>query len=314
MSGDIELSIVIPVYNSAEILQELHKRLTTSLKTISLKYEIIMINDYSPDNSWQKLESIAVEDSHIKAVNLRKNVGYDNAVMAGLSLVSGRKYVITMDDDLQHAPEDIPELINMAEKNHDVVYANFSNREYSLFKRIGSWGNDKLAQIIIHKPTHIYLSPFKILRREVVDEIVKYSGPFPYVDGLIFQVTSSISQIAVQHNKRVSGEGGHDLYRSLRIVFNFCTMFSILPLRVSSMMGLVISVLSGLYCFGLVLWKVFGGQAPEGWATIVGGIALMGGIQLMSLGVLGEYVGRSYMNANRRPQFVIKEIVTAHEQ
>ena len=132
MSGDIELSIVIPVYNSAEILPELHKRLTTSLKTIALKYEIIMINDYSPDNSWQKLKSIAAEDSHIKAVNLRKNVGYDNAVMAGLSLVRGRKYVVTMDDDLQHAPEDIPELINMAEKNHDVVYANFSNREYPL--------------------------------------------------------------------------------------------------------------------------------------------------------------------------------------
>ena len=227
--------------------------------------------------------------------------------MAGLELAS-QSLVVMMDDDLQHAPEDIPLLIEAIEKGYDVVYANFLKKQHSRIKNLGSWLNDKLAQLIVNKPAGLYLSPFKILRQEVVQEVVKYNGPFPYIDGLLFQITSSFHQIPLPHYKRKEGEGNHGIYRSLRIVFNFCTTFSVLPLRISTLVGLVISILACLYGIVLIIWKTwFGIVAEEGWTTIMLGIMIMGGIQLVGIGVLGEYMGRAYMSINRRPQYIIKE-------
>ncbi len=318
-TGD-SLSIVIPVYNSNTILRELYTRLIKEIEPLTVEYEIIFVNDCSPDDSWQILREIASEDPHVKAILLRKNVGYDNALMAGLKSAK-MSYVVTMDDDLQHAPEDIPKLLEGIKEGGDVVYANFKKKKQSFIKNLGSWINGKLAQLIIKKPPGIYLSPFKILRNEIVSEIVKYNGPFPYIDGLIFQVTSSIHQVTVTHHKRAKGKGGHGIYRSLRIVFNFCTTFSILPLRIVTITGFSISMLAIIFSAVLVIGRIMYsldvrgwtyyllGINVDGWTSIMLGVVIMGGIQLMCIGIIGEYIGRSYMNINRQPQYVVKEFI-----
>ena len=302
------ISVVIPVYNSEEIVFELHKRLTEVLGSLTEAYEIIFVNDCSPDNSRRKLADLADSDPHVKAISLRKNVGYDNAIMAGLRHVR-MTYVVVMDDDLQHAPEDIRFLLNEVKKGYDVVYANFPNMQQSVIKNIGSWLNDKFARLVVNKPPGLYISSFKILKKEIAHEIIKYNGPFPYIDGLIFQVTSSFHQVSIEHHKRLVGKGGHGILRSLRIVFNFCTTFSILPLRVLTVTGFLISILTCVFSIILVVWKLWFGINVEGWASLLLGIVLLGGIQLLGIGIVGEYIGRTYMNINRRPQYVIKEIL-----
>jgi undecaprenyl-phosphate 4-deoxy-4-formamido-L-arabinose transferase len=305
----VELSVVIPVYNSGRIVCELHSRLSTVLQEAGTSYEIVFVNDCSPDDVWVRLVEIAAGDPQVKAVCLRKNVGYDNAIMAGFHFVEG-DFVIIMDDDLQHAPEDIPILLSEIRKGHDVVYANFEEKRQSPIKNFGSWLNGKLAQLIIKKPPNLYLSPFKIIRREIVSEIVHYNGPFPYIDGLIFQVTSAIHQVPIEHHSRVEGEGGHGILRSLKIMMNFSTTFSVLPLRVSTAAGFLISMTAGIVSMGLVFWKIFYDIEIEGWTSIILCVIVMGGIQLTGMGLIGEYIGRAYMKINSAPQYVIRQVVT----
>jgi undecaprenyl-phosphate 4-deoxy-4-formamido-L-arabinose transferase len=305
------ISVVIPVYGSARILPELCARLGSALG--GLDYEVIFAVDGSPDSSFAVLKGLALKDKRLKPVLLRKNVGYDNAVMAGFNYARGAK-VVVMDDDLQHAPEDIPALLKAAEAGLDVVYARFPAMNQSLLKKLGSQLNDLAARAILNKPGALYLSAFKVISREVVSEIVKYGGPFPYIDGLIFQITSGVSQIEVTHHPRASGQGNHGLVRSARIWLNFCTTFSILPLRLSAWFGFVISATAFLYAAHVFYDRVTRDIAPEGWVTIVLGVMLLGGIQLVVLGILGEYIGRTYMNINRKPQFVVKEAVNCDER
>lgn len=307
---EIKLSIVIPVYNSEEIIFKLHERLIDTLSRMTNDFELILVNDGSTDNSWEKLKELASSDPHVKAILFRKNYGYDNAVMAGLRLAKGN-FVVVMDDDLQHEPEDMPNLLIEIKKGFDVVYVNFKKKEYSIFKNLASWLNGKIAQLIINKPKKLYLSAFKILHKEIVSEIIKYDGPFPYIDGLIFQVTSSIHQIMGIHHERLSGKSNFSLRRSLRIVVNYCTTFSILPLRIASYSGFAISVLAGIISIVLVILKLwFGYKSFEGWTSLILAVLVIGGIQLMGIGILGEYIGRTYMSINRRPQYAIKEICT----
>jgi len=215
-----------------------------------------------------------------------------------------------MDDDLQHAPEDIPVLLTEIQKGHDVVYADFNvqTKKQSLFKNFGSWVNGKLAEYIIKKPKHVYLSPFKIVARDLVDEIVRYRGPYPYVAGLIFQNTVSITQIPVPHYARFEGKGNFGLIRSLKIMANFCTSHSLFPLRLAMFLGFACS-LTGLFLGAVIFYmKYFGGGIDvEGWASTVLATLILGGVQLICIGIIGEYVGRSYMNANSNPQFLIRE-------
>jgi len=303
MNND-DITIVIPVYNSEKIISLLYDCLSKALSGFS-KYQIIFVNDFSSDDTWLKLENISASDSRVTAICLRKNVGYDNTIMAGLRHVK-TSYVVIMDDDLQHSPYDIVTLLEEIKKGHDVVYANFPIKKQSIIKNMGSWLNGKLAEIIIKKPKDLYLSPFKILKGEIVKEIIKYDGPFTYIDGLIFQITSSISQVSISHHKRYLGKGGHGICRSLIIILNFCTSFSIFPLRLSTMLGFLISLICFIISLILVITKLAYSVDVEGWTSIMLAVIMMGGIQLIVIGILGEYVGRSYININKKPQYTIK--------
>ncbi|SVE26904.1 uncharacterized protein METZ01_LOCUS479758, partial [marine metagenome] len=186
------ISVVIPVFNSREILTSLYRRISSVLASNWSDYEIIFIDDCSTDDVWLVICELCESDHHVVGVRLHKNVGYDRALMFGLQRATAATVVI-MDDDLQHAPEDIPSLVIELEKGYDIVYAQFNRKRYGVAKRLGSRINNKLAEILINKPKGLYLSPFKVVTKELIDLIANERTMFPYMDGLFLQVTASIS-------------------------------------------------------------------------------------------------------------------------
>ena len=296
------ISVVIPVYRSEKIVPRLCDELRTALA--GLAYEIVLVDDRSPDGSWQAIEQEANSSKEIKAVRLRVNAGQDRAIMAGLNFATG-EYVVVMDDDLQHDPADIPRLLDRIRGGADVVYANFYRRRHTRLKNLMSWGAGKVAETVLRKPAHIYLSPFKIMSREIVNEIVRYSGPFPYVDGLIFQVTSHIDQIVVQHRERYDGHSTHNFWKQAALFLTLCVNFSVLPLRLVSLIGAACSAVSFLLGTYFLAIYFIRGVIVVGWTALVLINLFIGGILMIFLGVIGEYIGRILMNVNQAPQFVV---------
>jgi glycosyltransferase involved in cell wall biosynthesis len=306
--SDLHVSVVIPVYNSEDCLDELAARLTEVLNDLGKTYEIVIVNDCSPDNSWRKITELCEKYGKIKGINLRKNFGQDSAIMAGLNHSSGES-VIIMDDDLQHDPADIPTLLDELEKGYDVCYARFSSKRQSLFKNLGSWLNDKVANVVLKKPKEIYLSPYKAIKRDVVHEIIKYDGPYPYVDGLLFRVTCNITQVVVQHHERYAGKGNYNLRKSLRVWLKLATNFSVLPLRIATFLGFLSSGIGFSLALFFIIQRLVKTGGPLGWASLIVTILFLGGIQLTSIGIIGEYVGRLFLHNSEEPQFIIKDII-----
>lgn len=302
----MELSIVIPVYNSFNILDELVKNIKLNVNFVK-EYELVLVNDCSPDNSWGKIEELIKENSFIKGVNLRKNSSQHNAVMAGLNQTSG-KVIIMMDDDLQHSPKYIENLYAQIVSGFDVCYTKFPDVKQKTWKRLGSKFNDKIANILLKKPKNLYLSSFKGISKAIRDEIIGYNGPYPYVDGLLLSVTNSITTIEVEHKSRFEGEGNYNLINSVSLWLKMVTSFSILPLRVATFIGIIFSFISFITGMYYVVMKLAGNAAPEGWTSLMVVVLFLGGIQLISIGIIGEYIGRSYLRLNKKAQYVIKEV------
>lgn len=308
MDDSPAISVVIPVYNSQACLNELVKRIGVSLSEQSLSYEIVLVNDSSPDNSWDVIKSIVESNNQVVGICLRKNFGQDCAIMAGLRSSRGDKVVI-MDDDLQHDPVFIPALYREMCKGFDVVYGKYIHKRQKWWKNVGSSFNGWVATFVINKPKEIYLSPFKIISRQTVDAIVDYNGPFPYIDGMLFRVTKHFSQVMVDHKDRFAGKGGFTLLRSLLVWSNLLTNFSVFPLRIATMLGLGSAGCGIAYGLAILIRTIIHPAAVMGWASMIVTILILGGVQLFSIGMMGEYVGKLYLNINRQPQYVIKEVV-----
>jgi polyisoprenyl-phosphate glycosyltransferase len=303
----MQLSIVVPVYRSAECLPELARRVEEEVGRYFQSYELVLVNDDSPDTSWEVIQRLAAEHNFVTGLNLRKNAGQDNAIMAGLNSAMGDVIVI-MDDDLQHDPSDILALHNQIESGFDVVYARFEHKHQAAWKNLGSWFNDRIAILTLGKPKNIYMSPYKAICREVVREITKYAGPYPYVDGLIFAVTSKITQVPATHHTRFAGKSNYNLLPSIKVFLKLATGFSASPLRMVAFLGCAMSLLAFVLAAFFVVDTLIWSRGPEGWASVIVAILFIGGIQLMGLGAVGEYVGRIFVTQNARPQFTVKEI------
>jgi undecaprenyl-phosphate 4-deoxy-4-formamido-L-arabinose transferase len=303
----MELSIVVPVYRSAACLPELTRRVRDEVSRRFRDCELILVNDDSPDDSWDVIVRLTCEYPFVVGVNLRRNVGQDNAIMAGLRVATGDVIVI-MDDDLQHDPADIAALYEQIQDGRDVAYARFDHKRQALWKNLGSWFNDRVATITLGKPRDVYMSPFKAIRREVAEEIAKYEGPYPYVDGLIFTVTSNLTQVPVTHRTRFAGRSNFNLLKSVAVWVKVVTGFSVIPLRLAMIVGGVMSIASFLLALYYVLETMILARQPAGYPSLIVSILFIGGVQLMGLGAIGEYVGRIFITQNSRPQFTVKEI------
>lgn len=302
----ISISIVVPVYRSATILPLLVESILDEMRNILLedRFELILVNDASPDNSWAVIQELSRRFSFIKGISLRRNFGQHNATMAGLNNAQG-EIVVIMDDDLQHPPQAIAKMLQAIEDGYDVCYTRYINRQHALWKKLGSKFNDFAASRLLGKPKGLYLSSFKAMRRSIVQEVIKYDGPYAYVDGLILDVTHSITSVDIAHQARQQGEGNYNLSRSISLWLKMATSFSILPLRLASFAGLSIAGLSGILILFVVIQKLLHPELPAGWTSLIAVILFIGGIQTFFMGLIGEYLGRTYLKLNRKPQFVI---------
>lgn len=301
----VELSVVVPVYNSETCLEELYRQVAEAL--YGKTYELILVNDQSQDGSWRMIRRLCAGDAAVTGINLRKNTGQDNAILCGLRRASGT-HVAVMDDDLQHSPYDIPVLLEQCRtRDLDVCYADFTMKHEVWWKRAGSRLTGKLAEIVIDKPKWLYLSPFKVMRREIAEEIVKYTGPFAYVDGLILGVTHNVGQTCLPHNERFSGKSNYTLAKSILVFLRVATGFSVWPLRFASYLGMMCAVCGFALAFFYLIQYALLNNHVDGWITLVILQLVLGGLLLFAIGVVGEYLGRLYLNNNGKPQSTIKE-------
>lgn len=303
----IKVSVIIPVYNSESSLEELFSRLTGTLtENVGPHYELVLVNDGSKDNSWNKLRSLAANHDNTIAINLTRNFGQHNAIMCGFQHASGQ-LVVTIDDDLQIPPEEISKLLGAMNPDTDVVYGIYEHKKHSAFRNMGS----AFVQFIYRKAfkMDIRITSFRLIRKEIIDLMLSYEKSFTYIDGLLCWFSSQMTTVKVEHHERKEGKSGYSLSRLILLAFNMLTNFSIVPLQIATLVGLLFS-LSG-FGFGtfILLKKLLFGINVSGFASMIVSVAIFAGVQLMTIGILGEYIGRIHINVSKRPQFAIRNIV-----
>jgi glycosyltransferase involved in cell wall biosynthesis len=300
------ISIIIPVYNGAQSIGRLVDTLIAEL-TKDYSIEIVLVNDCSPDDSEKICLQVQQKHAaHVRFFSLAKNVGEHNAVMAGLNQCKG-DYAVIMDDDFQNPIHAVITLIQTVLQNdHDVVYTYYETKHHPWFRNLGSKFNDAVANVMLQKPKDLYLSSFKAINRFLINEIIRYQLPFPYIDGLILRTTTSIGKVQVEHNPRESGKSGYTFKKLVSLWSNMFVNFSILPLRISVILGFIFSLLGlslGIYT---VIEKILYPEIPVGYSALIVTVAVFSGVQLIAMGMIGEYLGRMFLSQNKKPQFTIR--------
>ncbi len=298
-------SIVIPVYRSRSTLIELYKRLVTVMKGINNSFEIIFVDDDSPDNSWKILTNLYKNYKDIRLIQLTRNFGQHNAIMCGIAHSKG-DYIITMDDDLQNPPEDILKLINKMKQGFDIVYGEYKVKKHSSLRNIGSHFVQYVYKRIFQVSGN--LTSFRIIKRNTAEKILDYKLNYTFIDGLLAWQTKNIGYVFVSHQKRASGKSNYDIGKLFALTYNMITNFSIFPLQLASITGFLFSFLGGLLAIFYALKKIFFDIPVTGYTSIMIAILIFSGVQLITIGLIGEYIGRIHLNMNQKPQYSIRSI------
>lgn len=301
----MKISIVIPCYNSEKFLENTVSEVQKILKKEN--YEIILINDCSKDNTYAVIKKMAQKDKRIIGISFAKNFGQQSALMAGFSKATG-DVVLCMDDDGQTPPTEIPKLLNALDDDTDVVYAKYNNKKHSFYRNFGSKINSKMAEWLISKPKDLYVSSFCVIKKYVIEEVLKYSNSFPYILGLVLRSTDKIKNVDVNHKERCVGKSGYSLKKLLALWMNGFTSFSVKPLRIATFLG-ALTALSGFIFMIIIIIRrlLIGYSQVQGWNSLISVILFIGGVIMVILGIIGEYVGRIYICNNNAPQYVIRE-------
>lgn len=309
----MKVSFVIPCYRSSENIRSVVAEINETMQARpEFKHEIILVNDCSPDNTFQVLSELALEDPRVIAVNLAKNVGQMGAMMAGFSFASG-DVVTTSDDDGQTPVNQVFRLIDKLDEGYDVVCARYVERDQpSWFRRMGTIANERMSDFLIEKPSGVYMAAFFAARRFVIDEMLKYRHPYPYLSGLILRVTQKIGNVDLAQRSRISGSSGYTIKKLLRLWLNGFTAFSIKPLRGASVLGGAFALIGLVALIVSLIVKLASRDASLMTSVIVGVLFLLSGVQLIAIGLVGEYVGRMYMCINNTPQYVVRDVVSSN--
>ncbi len=303
------VNIVIPCYRSERTIKQVVEGIKAVFsKCRDLKHRIILIDDGSPDNVFSVIREMCVDDPQIIGISLSRNYGQQSARMVALPYVDG-DYVIYMDDDGQHPPEGILALIDKLEEGYDVAFARFKEKKHSFFKQIGSRLNATMATILIGKPKEVVSSSFFAMRLFVARELVNYKSSFPYIVGYMLRITTKIANVDIEHKERITGTTTYTFRKMLSIWINGFTSFSVVPLRAASMIGAITAGGGFLFGFYIIFRKIFNPSIPTGYSSIMAAFLFVGGMIMLMLGLLGEYVGRIFLSINNLPQYVVKETI-----
>ncbi|MEL3891531.1 glycosyltransferase family 2 protein [Ferrovibrio sp. MS7] len=301
------LSIVVPVYNGANSVPTL----VDALARLEVEggLEIVLVNDCSPDNSLAVCRELCAANSvALSVVNLSRNYGEHNAVMAGLKHARGA-HIITMDDDLQNPPEEVLRLWrHTRDGGFDVVYTYYAEKQHESWRNLGSRFTNWCADHLLDKPKGLYLSSFRCMSAFLARTVVDHDGPFPYIDGLIMQITQNIGRLQVAHLPRAEGRSNYTLARLFRLFLSMFLNFSVIPLRVGTMVGVAMAGLGVLGFVVVLVEALISADRPQGWASLMAAVLLLAGVQLIMLGLVGEYLGRMFLAVNKRPQFVVRDV------
>ena len=308
----IKYSVVIPVYNSGNIVGETIDRTVACLQQHGLDYELILVNDGSKDCSWDVVREKAQGNPHIIGINLIRNYGQHTALLCGLHQTTG-DFVITLDDDLQNPPEEIIPLINKAHEGYDLVLGRFHQKKHPLLRRAGSALIGALNNHLFHKPKELVTSTFRILRRDLVNRICSYQTPYPYITGLAIMFAANPTNVQVDHQSRREGKSQYSLLKIADLVMRILFNYSSYPLRLVSIVGMVISLISFVLGLYFIIEKLVGGVPVPGWTSLVVLLSFLNGITILMLSMLGEYCVRLLNQTSYPKSYQIKEIVSARQ-
>lgn len=306
----MKVSYIIPCYNSSKTLPGVVEEIERKMNTMEgYGFEIVLIDDNSPDRTYDVIRKLCKDKKNITGICLAKNFGQHSALMAGFQYASG-DIVVCLDDDGQTPADEADLLIRKIEEGYDVVYAQYDIKKHSLFRNMGTLMNMKMAEIMLGKPKELYLSSYFAARRYVIEEVKRYRNPYPYVMGLVLRSTSNICNVKVVHRERAAGKSGYSVKKLLALWVNGFTSFSVKPLRFAALSGVLAALAGFMYAAWTVARKIMDPAVPVGWSSTVAAILIMGGMVLFVLGMIGEYVGRIYICINNAPQYVIKDKAT----
>lgn len=305
------ISVVVPVYRSEQTLPKLHQRLVAAIERVTSDFEILLVEDCGGDGSWEAIQRIAIQDKRVRGIKLSRNFGQHAATICGFSLTRG-EWVITLDDDLEQDPDEIPALFAKAREGYALVYGVYGERAHSTWRNLTSEVARRMFRFAIPSLNYEYTS-FRVINGRLARELAHFDSPFPFVDGYLSWLTNSCASVPVMHGARDSGRSNYNFRKLVVHTINIFVTFSDLPLRMASWIGLG-AFLAGMIWLAVIMlrWLV-GGITVSGYASVMAGIILFSGLQLLILGIFGEYLGRVNFKSSKKPLFLVGTTTDARE-
>ena len=302
-------SIVIPCYKSSETIRKVVEMTMQEMDRLDRReYEFVLVDDCSPDDgeTMAALMGLVRDYACVKVVELAKNAGQHNAVMAGLNEGSGDVF-IAMDDDMQTHPSQLGKLLDEFDKGYDIVYGYYEHKEHSKFRNFGSYVNYMTVRILLKKPKDLKTSSFWVIRKFVRDYAVEYKSAYTHLQGLFLRTTRNISSVPIQHFKREVGTSNYTLKKLIKLWSNILG-FSIVPLQMATYTGFFFSLIGILAAIGVIILKFVRPATYIGWPSMMATICFFSGLNLMFMGIIGEYVGRIFLGMSKNPQYVVRQV------
>lgn len=302
-----KVSFVIPCYRSEKTLEHVVAEIRKKMKMLAeYGYEVILVNDCSPDGTLGVVRRLCGEDDRIKGISFARNFGQHSALMAGLRQSTG-DYVVCLDDDGQTPADEVDKLLSRLDEGYDAVYAQYEHKQHSAFRNLGSKVNELMTRMMLDKPKELYVSSYFAVRRFVVEDMIRYENSYPYVIGLVLRATKNITNVTVQHREREEGSSGYTLKKLFSLWFNGFTAFSVKPLRIATAVGVFSACAGFLYGIYTIVKRLINPAVPMGFSALMAALVFFGGMIMIMLGLIGEYIGRIYISMNNSPQYVIRE-------
>lgn len=309
-----KISFVIPCYRSENTVEGVVKEIEETMQKLAAEkaytYEIILINDCSPDDTMGTIRRLCAQRQNVKGIGFARNFGQHAALMAGLRQSAG-DYVVCLDDDGQTPANEVDKLLDKLEEGFDAVYAKYEHKQHSGFRNLGSKVNELMTRIMLEKPADLYISSYFAVKRFIVDDMIRYENSYPYVIGLVLRATKNITNVVVNHREREEGTSGYTIKKLFALWFNGFTAFSVKPLRIATCIGVVCACGGFAYGIYTIIKRFVNPDVPIGYSSMMAALVFFCGMIMVMLGLIGEYIGRIYISMNSSPQYVIKERVNA---